>query len=120
MRWYRLTGLLLITVSWLQGSLWGQPWGDGFTVAGPVTGAAAYTVHSPSPAVQFHQFRGPGFAWCLGESWGVDTAGPAGQWSQTIPVAGRLWPVASAPGDLLQTWQFSSRTAAHPRAPCGN
>lgn len=78
----------------------------------------AYSAQLPYESVQFHQFRSFGFQCWFIKNLGLGLAGSGRlldfiDWG--VPGTGLRAPCSST---LVQTWQFSHRTALPPRAPC--
>lgn len=118
----RITGLVLLALTWLPSSflarLEANQNSPSSQIRERISVEAAFVVPDPSLETQLHQFRLAGFQNSFAKKSGIDFFGtgcPYSRWDFQ-PAASQLFPLA--PFDLLTTWQFSRRTALHPRAPC--
>lgn len=121
-RFVKLIGLILLTLTWLPSSLIGRHEAGGLALSSQlrerISVETAFDVPDPILATQLHQFRLAGFHISFAKKSGTDFIGAGCSYSgwDSEPVADQL--LAFAPYDLFTTWQFSHRTALHPRAPC--
>lgn len=121
-RFVKLIGLILLTLTWLPSSFVGRHEASGLSPSSQlrerISVESAFVVPDPILAMQLHQFRLAGFHNSFAKTSGTDFIGTGCSYSgwDSEPVTAQLLPFA--PYDLLATWQFSHRTALHPRAPC--
>ncbi|HEY9173384.1 MAG TPA: hypothetical protein VI136_13950 [Verrucomicrobiae bacterium] len=121
-RFVKLIGLILLALTWLPSSFLARHEASGLApnsqIRERIFVEAAFVVPAPILVIQLHQFRLAGFPNWFAKKSGTDFFGTGCSYSRWDfqPVAGQLLPFA--PYDLLTTWQFSHRTALHPRAPC--
>lgn len=115
-------GIVLIAVGWLQFILAASPNTDAAAPAFRVPFQApiefAYAPAGSVQDVQFHQFRFSG----LGSSFFRPADWGCGNWdflcTGSILALTEIWFLPSSPPQLIKCWQFVTRTALHPRAPC--
>lgn len=121
-RLVRIAGLVLLALTWLPSSIITRHEGSGLAPSSQIrkriSVEAAFVVPDPILATQLHQFRLAGFQNSFAKKSGSDLFGAGYSYSRWDfePAARQL--LLSAPYDLPTTWQFSHRTALHPRAPC--
>src|SRR5438128_1278915 len=114
-------GVILMAAVWLPLSFFGHAQEHGFSLTGQIDKRTpvevAYAVCSPSQTAQFHQLRLSGLGCWFSKTFGLDSAEPSFLSARTLLGSGKIW-LAPAPSEPLKTWQFTHRTALHPRAPC--